>query len=284
MIKNELNEALKELYRRDVNPKIRQKMEILEMNDDFLKDMSVLRKKWANAVKEYNFYFKKIINKAFKKGADDDIKKIIMGGTKPTGDQYTLKDKKEFKVLGEKAYKPLQDKLFNEDVVALCKKYKLFPTSIWKYPIQISVVFGEFFPASNWLTVGLSGFASNKEIMTIPQDLNFAIKIENHKETNEPELFIQIFENTSLGDVEKNWKLIAKEKEKLKGIKDIKKNYYPLKNIEKAKIIKDLRKQGKSDWEIQEEIFGEITDVNFGKIENKRKNSVKQIGYQYGKK
>ncbi|MDD4530542.1 MAG: hypothetical protein PHO80_03270, partial [Candidatus Gracilibacteria bacterium] len=57
MIKNELNEVLKELYRKDVNPKIRQKMEILEMNDDFLKDMFVLRKKWANVVKEYNFYF-----------------------------------------------------------------------------------------------------------------------------------------------------------------------------------------------------------------------------------
>ena len=278
----QLDKEIQEWLRGKSNPKIIQELEVLEMNEDFLKDISILRKKWANIIKDYLFYLKKFTEKGLKILADAGaLDKLRAGSSEPPIDPCTSKDKKELKSLQLKAYKPLENEIFIKDLIDLCKKYKVFPVSIWYRSIQLYVVYGQFLPTDKWFGVGLSNYASNEEILTMPKDLNFAIKIEENKETSEPELFIQIFENTSLGDIEKNWNFIVKQKDKLKKVKDIKKNYYPLKNLERNKKIRELDKQGKSDWEIQEEIFGEITDVDFGKIENKRKNLIKQTRHKY---
>ena len=151
---------------------------------------------------------------------------------------------------------------------------------------NLYIATGHFYSPHSWFGVGLANHTAIKDledVLNLPRDLNFGIKIENNKVTKEPELFVQIFENTSLRDLENNWHIVAKQQKKLKEQKGIGKKFYPLKNLDKAKRIKELREQGKSDWEIQEEIYGEAGDLDFGKVENKRKGLVKQIRNFYKK-
>ncbi|MDD5146044.1 MAG: hypothetical protein PHF44_04350 [Candidatus Pacebacteria bacterium] len=291
MEKDDLDKKANEILRKNVSPKIKQKMELLELNQNFLKDISVLRRKHSKLVKEYNFNFKKIAPKFLKITINALLWNKIKTEDSETSDSsaplFTPKDKNRFKSLSKKAYKPLEDKNLNKDIIDLCGKYKIYPANLWKHTLGVFIATKCFAPPTHWFRVGLGNYETKeerKDIFKLPPNLNFAVKIEDNKETNEPELFIQIFENTSLRDLEKNWQTVFEQQKKLKEIKDTKKRFYPLFNLEKAKKIQELRKKGKSDWEIQEEIFGENSNLNFGKIENKRKNIVKQIRHQYKKK
>src|SRR5205085_167942 len=114
----------------------------------------------------------------------------------------------EFKDFGDALYEPLQDKGFSKDVVELCEKYTLHPTSFWKHCIQLYITTNDFAPPTNWFGTGLESHASNKEMMSLPPDLNFGIFIEENRETLESELFIQVFENTSLADIKEHWEVI----------------------------------------------------------------------------
>jgi len=285
-----LDKEIEGLFRKNISPKIKQKMELLELNPEFLKDVSNLQRKYKKTAQEYNIYLKKIWLKYDKIMANAGIwNKIKTGSFKPTNcaNLITPKDKKIFKSLATKAYKPLRSKEFNKDILNLCKKHKLYPNNLWRYPLQLFIATRHFVPPTNWFTTGLAKYFTKEEkrnILRLPSDLNFSIKIEANKETKEPELFVQIFENTSLRDLEKNWQTVFEQQKKLKEIKDTKKRFYPLFNLGKAKKIQELRKKGKSDWEIQEEIFGENSNLNFGKIENKRKDAIKRIRSFYKKK
>ncbi|MGD0576486.1 MAG: hypothetical protein ABSA74_00210 [Candidatus Staskawiczbacteria bacterium] len=292
MEKDALDIEAEQKLRENISPKILQKIEILESTPSFLKDASVLKEKYPALVAEYNDNLQKIWQRYDEMLANAGIWDKIKSGEitpKNPADISTLltpKDLEEIGFLMIKAYKPFEDKNFSKDEIDLCKKYDCFPIDYWKQVIQIFVATGHFFSPTPFFAVGLASHTALKDmddILKLPKDLNFGIKIEDNKETKEPELFVQIFENTSLRDLENNWHIVAKQQKKLKEKKGVDKKFYPLKNLDKAKRIEELRKQGKSDWEIQEEIYGEVGDVDFGKIENKRKGWIKQIRNFYKK-
>jgi len=292
MGKDALDIEAEQKLRENISPKIKQKMELLEAKPSFLTDVASLQEKHTDLIKIYNSNLEKNWQKYDEMVGNAGIwDKIKTGEFTPANpaDISTLltpKDLEEIGILSLKAYEPLEDKNFSKDAIALCEKYDCFPTNYWKKPIQLFIATGHFFSPTSFFAVGLANHTAVKDfedIFNLPRDLNFGIKIENNKITNEEELFVQIFENTSLRDLENNWHIVAKQQKKLKEQKGVDKKFYPLKNLDKAKRIEELRKQGKSDWEIQEEIYGEVGDVDFGEIENKRKGWIKQIRNFYKK-
>jgi hypothetical protein len=136
-----------------------------------------------------------------------------------------------------------------------------------------------------FLNLGYQIKRNENKYLDLLNGANFTMFVKEEKTTKELELFIQIFENTSLDDIKKYWKSILKYQKILKENKKIGKRYYPLKKLGEAKEIFDLdKRKGMSDWEKQEEIYGEVGDLNFGAIECKRKNKLKQIRHQYKKR
>ena len=292
MPKDALDIEAEQKLRENISPKIRQKIEVLEARPDFLDDIAKMREKHADPIRIFNTNLQKNWQKFDEMVANAGIWNKIRKGEftpKNPADISTLltpKNLEGFGALDLAAYEPLKDKNFCKDAIELCQKYECLPISYWKQPIQIYIATGHLYSPHSWFGVGLANHTAIKDledVLKLPRDLNFGIKIENNKETKEPELFVQIFENTSLRDLENNWHIVAKQQKKLKEQKGIEKKFYPLKNLDKAKKIKELRKQGKSDWEIQEEIYGDVGDLDFAKIENKRKGLIKQIRNFYKK-
>ncbi|MDD5146055.1 MAG: hypothetical protein PHF44_04410 [Candidatus Pacebacteria bacterium] len=299
-----LDKEIEQWFRRDISPKIKQKMELLELNKGFLKNISNLKKKHKKLVREYNLYLKKIWFKLDKIWANTGIWNKIKTGNFKLADCANLitpKDKKIFNSLEIKAYKPFEDKEFNKDAIGLCKKYKLYPANLWRHSLILYIATGHFTPLSYWLKTGLDKFMTKEEkknILKLPPKLNFAVKIETNKETKEPELFVQIFENTSLRDLDKNWQIVFEQQKKLKELKNIKKRFYPFKNLS---IMEKLIKIDKKKKEIYyEPVSGKsikikMTDINKAlkiypnipfnrKEELKAGNRLKQIRHQYKKK
>ena len=298
MAKDNLDKEIEQWFKQDTSPKIKQKMELLELDSKFLKDISDLKKKHKKLVQEYRNYLKKICLKLDRILDNVDIrtKNFKFSDCFKT---ITPEEKKTITSLAIKAYKPLEDKELNKDAVDLCKKYKLYPANLWRHPLMLYIAIGSFTPLSYWLKTGLDKFMTKEEkknIFKIAPNLNFAIKIEKNKETKEPELFVQIFENTSLRDLEKNWQVVFEQQKKLKELKNIKKRFYPLKNLP---IIEKLIKIDKMKKEIYyEPVSGKpikITDIYkaleiypdtpFNKKEElKAGNRLRQIRHQYKKK
>lgn len=292
MAKDALDIAAEQKLRENISPKIEQKIELLEAKPSFLDDVAKLQEKHTDLIKIFNTNLQKNWQKFDEMLANAGIWNKIKTGEftpKNPADISTLltpKDLEEFGALDLAAYEPLEDKEFCKDAIELCRKYECLPISYWKQPMQIYIATEHFYSPHSWFGVGLASHTAVKDIedvLKLPRNLNFGIKIENNKETKELELFVQIFENTSLRDLEKNWHIVAKQQKKLKEQKGIDKRYYPLKNLDKAKRIKELREQGKSDWEIQEEIYGDIGDLDFAEREKKRKVWIKQIRNFYKK-
>jgi len=292
MAKDDLDIEAEKKLRENINPKIRQKIELLEAKQSFLKDASDLKEKYPDLIAEFNANLQKVWQKFDEMVGNAGIwDKIKTGEFTPANPAdisslLTPKNLKEIGSLSLKANKLFENKNFSKDAIDLCKKYDCLPTNYWRQPIQLFIATGHFFSPTSFFAVGLANHTAIKDfedIFNLPKDLNFGIKIENNKITKEEELFVQIFENTSLRDLENHWHIVAKQQKKLKEKKGVDKKFYPLKNLDKAKRIKELREQGKSDWEIQEEIYGEVGDVDFGKIENKRKDWIKQIRNFYKK-
>lgn len=271
-------EEIENLFLEGVSPKISKKIQLLRINKNFLRDVNILREKWTGLIDEYNLGFKKITEKLSK-----IWRKYKVKGS-PLSHPLTKKEKDKFSFLARQTYEVLKNKDFNKDATSLAKKHTLYPTNLWRHPLILFIVTKKFFPVSYWLKIGLENHFPTKEIIAPLEDLNFAIEIRNNKETNEPELFIQIFENTILRDLKKNWKLITKCQKKLKKLKGIKKRDYILKNLKIAKKLNELDKKEKSDWIKQEKIYGEIKGLDFGKEEKKRKNRIKQIRHRYKKR
>jgi len=126
--------------------------------------------------------------------------------------------------------------------------------------------------------------------------MNFGLKIEENKKTKEEELFIQIYETTSLQDVKKYWHTVKYYKDKLKRKKKINKGYSPKRSLGAAEKLFELEKITKSkkyyeptsDKWINEkitdqkkalEIYGK--KLSNKKEEQKAKNRIKQIRHRY---
>jgi len=280
------DKQIEQWFRQNISPKIKQKMELLELNKDFLKDISGLKKKHKKLVQEYKNYLKKIYRILDKK---ENLKLS----------DFTQKEKKTITSLAKKAYKPLENKELNKDTIGLSKKYKLYPANLWRHSLILYIATGHFTPLSYWLKTGLDKFMTKEEkknIFKLPPNLNFAVKIELNKETKEPELFMQIFENTCLRDLEKNWQVVLEQQKKLKELKNIKKRFYPFKNLPIAKKLIETDKKKQAIY--YEPVSGKpikITDIDKAleiypdiplskREELKAGNRLKQIRHQYKKK
>ncbi len=282
-----------------LSPKIRQKVKLLEINSDFIKDVNFLRKKWKNLIAEYNLLEKKWINEVDRLG-----KKYHIPVRKDISEMMKLSEisteKEEHHLLYFKKEQRdiLLNKEIDKDIKELASKFKLFPVSIWSIPLIFFVITKEFLFGSNLLMP----YPDEGEPTRINiKDLNFSIEIRRNPDTEENELLVQIFNDTSIGDIKKHWNLINEYKEKLKKDKGIfNKRYYPLKNLENYKKLEELDKDDTrvsreeendndmtsekayklTDIEKAEEVYGEGVLRNKTKIENK----LKQMRHQYKKK
>jgi len=53
-------EEIENLFLKTTRPKIKQKIELLRINNEFQTNVKVLRKKWVLLVKDFNYYLEKI--------------------------------------------------------------------------------------------------------------------------------------------------------------------------------------------------------------------------------
>lgn len=282
---------IREFLLREAHPKISQKIKLLELKKDFNEDVKSLRVKWRNLLKPYlsseKIYLGEL-SRLFKKYKRDDPSIFNL---------ITKKEKKNFENLEHSYFQQcevLKNDNFNKDLIELSKNHKLYPTSLWRYCLMSYVTSGIFIPFIT-MTAAISGepYLSHEQAPEIPHDMNFMIKIEEDAETSEPELWIQIFEDTSVEDIRKYWKIVKKYQDglkelKLKGIK----RYYPLENLPNAQKLSELdQRESLSDWEKADELFGQEKEIwqgannkELGRKETKIKNKVKQIRYQYKKR
>jgi len=183
-----------------------------------------------------------------------------------------LKDS-DFFDLSKKQDKPLFNGKIWEDALTISKNFKLYPSDEWSSVITFLIFDND--KAKSFL---------DKCYFTDPMLLsgikNCSIVKRLHDLTGESELMIKIYPDTSLDDIKISWKAISKEQALLRG-EHKKKRWYPLRNIEIAKKIQQLKKDSISDWEVQEKLFGEITDINFGKEERRRCARIRQTRKRY---
>lgn len=262
----------------NVSPKIKQKIELLLVNKRFMQRVLFLRKKWAPLVKEFGLLQRQAASVVMKAEVAENKFELLPPLPATTKKLNKLR-------VGERFNEVLTREDLDRDAIALAEENKLHPLEWWKESIKFFILMNIFIPISYLLTVNLRDYLAKDQKFKVPAGLNFEPMIRKNQKTGELELITKIFEDTSLLDMKKNWKLIKEAQSRLREIKNIKeKHFYPLKNIGTAKKIDKLKKKGKSDWEIQEDIFGEIPGLNFGKKETKRKNLVKQLRHQYKKR
>ena len=260
------------------NPKTDQTIRLLKINKKFLKDITILRKKWHDFIEKYKTPIDKMVT-----GLLEIAYQGYLNKKKPSG--LREKVKKHLFRFGELTKKDLfTNTKFNQDVLDLCRKYKLYPMSLWYYGVTLFIVTNNFFPLNQWGGMELVEYSSSEEVSQIPKDMNFDPKIRKNKRTKEQELFIQIYETTSLQDIKKYWHTVKYYKDKLKKNKKIDKNYYPKKSLEIAEKLFPLDKiKSKSDWEKHDAIYGEPTSSSKkdGEKETKKTKNLRKIRYRY---
>jgi len=272
------------------DPKIEQTIRLLKINKKFLNDIAILRKKWSSLTIEHKAPIDKVAI---------EVVKMIDRGFPNKESPFTPNEEEEKNLLsfGKSAEQNLfTNAKFNQDISSLCKKYKLYPISLWQSKVIILIVTNDFSSSNKLAGEGLIEHSSPEEVSQIPEDMNFGLKIEENKKTKEEELFIQIYETTSLQDVKKYWHTVKYYKDKLKKNKKINKNYYPRKSLKNAEEVFKLDKPTKSkkyyeptlDKWINEkindqkkalEIYG--NNLSNKKEEQKAKNRIKQIRHRY---
>jgi hypothetical protein len=261
----------------DISPKIKQKIDLLLVNKNFMQRTLFLRKKWAPLVKEFDFALNQMGSFLMKAEVAEDESVPLPPSPETIKEAEKLRRAEKFNTV-------LTNKDFDSDAISLAEENKLYPLEWWKESIKCFILMKFFIPMSYFLPTNLTDSLSRYRKFKMPTGLNFESIIEKNQKTGELEQLIKIFPDTSLSDVKKNWKSIKDSQNKLKEIKGIEeKHFYPLRNIEVTKKAIKLKKEGKSDWEIQEDVFGEIPGLNFGEKETKRKNQIKQLRHR-GKK
>jgi len=260
------------------NPKTEQIIRLLKINKKFLKDTAVLRKKWCSFIKKYKTPINKMVTGLFETAYQGYLNK-----KKPSS---LSKEIKKNLVRFEKLIKKdlFSNTKFNQDILDLCRKYKLYPISLWYYGVTLFIIPNNFFPLNQWGGMELVEYSSSEEISQIPKDMNFDLKIRKNKNTKEPELSIQVYETTSLGDIKKYWHTVKRYQNKLKKVKKMDKRYYPKKDLEIAEKLFILDKtKSRSDWEKHDAIYGEPTSSSKkdGKKETKKTKNLKRIRYRY---
>jgi len=269
-----------------INPKIKQKIELLRLDKNFNNKVENLRQKWPVLIKNLADGFDKIME--FMDTDHVTVKNNQLIIPPATPDQIS-----SGKSSADEMVKSLTNKEFDNDIIELTKEARLYPISFWKEAIKNYVLTGVLFPTSYYLQMGLNNSLSRDEIFEVPKNLNFAPSIKINDTTKESELFIQIFETTSLQDIKNNWNIIADCQKELRKNKNIKR-HYPLKNIGNAEKLLDIDKLSNyidpdgneakvySELTKARKVYGKIP--NNGKAKQQAKNKVKQLRHQYGKR
>ncbi len=208
-IKNSDSELCDNLFLPDISPKIKQKIELLRINPKFEKDIQSLRKKRSNLIKECDYLYSNVERLLLDTEITENDLKVI---SNPNKKEEKTKKTEEVKKLGN----IFINKDFDKDSCDLAKKYKLYPIKWWKEVLKMHILQDFLFsPSFLFQTDSINYSKKNKNSNPeIKPDLNFSIKIR--KINKVPELFVQIFENTSRDDISKNWKIIKKQQEILK--------------------------------------------------------------------
>jgi hypothetical protein len=266
-------EEAENLFLDSSSPKIKQKIELLRLNKTFLTKADLLREKWKFLIKEFFSSYMKFENILDTEVIDNKYK------ISPPSKKGANIIKKSL----EKAQEKFTNKDFEKDIIKLTSETKLYPVEYWKNVVSGYVLTEIFVPLNIFLKSGLEDYIPKKEVLRVPPRLNFAPKIIKNKKTKELELFIQIFDDTSLQDIKDNWNLVGELQKKIRKDKGMEKRFYPQKNINIFKKIINLMKNGLSNWEIQEKIYGEKTGLDFGKKEKKAIDNIRQIKHR-GKK
>ena len=128
IISEEDKEQIKIWLSEAENPKIKQQIDLLKINENFLNDIDSLKKKWGDFVKEYIVPMKKIENTFFQ-----IIQRAYL--KKETPPKLTKQENKNLTNWGKVFRKGelFINTKFNKDLFNLSKKYKLYPVSLWQY-------------------------------------------------------------------------------------------------------------------------------------------------------
>lgn len=288
----ETRNELEKMYLKKSNRKIAQKIKLLKINQQFNQDINCLQKKWTKLIKKNNnlsnelvISYKKLSQKYWKKynlkpTAPHIFTKILHKINKKECHDFLKKFGAILRNNSNRQLKIVSNKYFDEDCTILCKKYKLFPITNWFIVIHNYILNNYFLsPLFHYDPI-----FNEKKIDKLGLDANFNIEILTDPLSNEEQVHIIPFENTTIADIKKYWKKVTEINKILYHKKGIDKRYYPLKNLNIANQLFNLDKIEKSDWIKQEKIYGEITDENFAKKEKLRKNRLKQIRYSYKKR
>lgn len=302
MKKDELDEQIEESLRAKSHKTTKQKIRLLKLNEYFQKDIFDLRIKHKNIIKEYILGYEKVIkdldNKLFTKDLEDQIK----NNAKNTEQAWSLVNDSTKKLSKEKNKECdntlieiasiLNDDSFNKDIIIICEKYKLYPIENWLQPIMVYIGFDYIVPPDFLLGVGLDGYLSREEISRLSQNMNFSLKIETNKITGEKELFIKVFDDTTLkNDLKKHWHIVERLQKMLRKEKGVKR-FHVLKNLP------IMEKLSESKDKIYDVVLGrevKITDIDraleiyentpFDKKEEKKAgNKLKQARHQQKKR
>jgi len=253
------------------NLKTEQTIQLLRNDENFLHDIYALKKKQKDSIKEASESIKELEN-IFDKTLEKALLKKEYPAKMAKGEKKKLPNL--VKVFESDLF---TGKKFDKNIVGLCRKYKLYPIDFWYYSLVFYILTDDFMQPNLWAGRKLENKISFEEFLKLPKNMNFDFEIRLNKQTKEQELFIKIFESTSLSDLKKNWKIINALQKWLKEEKGIDKRYYPKKNLGVEKTLSELDKTNLSDWEKQEKIYGEIPGIDFGKEEKKRRGRIETI-------
>ena len=155
-------------------------------------------------------------------------------------------------------------KVVNRSIGTLLKKYRLTPEDLWDEGL-FSLIFDGQFQIGNY-------FLGDNFLVFVDVEKNY-----------KPQVYVQIFENTSINDLRRGWtKIIEKIRDQAIG----KKRYYPLEGLKDMQQLQKIDNDypRATDYEKQEKLFGEASGENWGAIEKNRKKKLKNLRYQARKK
>ena len=253
-MKNEIDILIKDW----LDPKFKQKIEKLSLRIDFVNEIETLKIKSKILIDEHSKYRNLMVknaSKCYKNGAmNEECLKI-----------------NHVADFSRKATEILLDRTLCENTINLAKKFKLYPSEEWSN-IIISLIF--FSTGTSFLNATMYN-----DPFLLHKTKNCVVSKRKNDLTNEEELFIKIYPDTSLDDIKESWKVIMIHQVLLRKQFNSKR-FYPFKNLETAKKIKELDTKKMSDWERQEEVYGRSDGPNWGKEEVKKKARVRQIRHR----
>lgn len=236
-----------------------QRLEELEINTDFQKEIDALRKKWCQQI-ERSFQI------------TEEMGDVIREEGFKGPENLTEVQEKRLRSLQKESTNFLLNKDLINDSVEVAKKFHLYPADNWSTTISF-IIFGK--PEDSYLH---RAFFSNNYFSK--NFKNCDVIFQKNLLTNEKELFIKIFPDTSLEDIKITWKEIVKTQKRLR--ENIGwKRFYPKTSIPTAKKLKELDTKDIDDWQKQEIIYGESRGADWGKKEVKRKANLRQIRKRY---